>query len=86
MVRDSMFIVQVVFCTIDPMKIKRLYTLLAALLMIGLGTAIAQNMTEIHYFSDIYHGPNSVCQSCDGNILVECDLVNEGVNIGSKLL
>jgi hypothetical protein len=67
------------------MKTKRFPTIVAVLLII-VGKAFAQNMTEIHYFSDIYHGPNSVCQSCDGNILVECDLVNEGVNIGSKLL
>ena len=67
------------------MKTKRFSTIVAVLLII-VGKAFAQNMTEIHYYSDIYHGPNSVCQSCDGNILVECDLVNEGVNIGSKLL
>ena len=56
------------------------------LLMIGVGRFYAQEMTEIHYYSNLFHGPNMVCQSCDGNILVQCDVNLNGEKIGSKLL
>ena len=59
---------------------------LAIFLMLGFVLAWGQDMTEIHYQSDLHHTPNSVCQSSDGNIIVECDVVQDGEKIGYKLL
>ncbi len=46
----------------------------------------SQNITEIHYHNSPYHVPNTVCQSKDGNILVQCDIKQDNDKIGSKLL
>ena len=68
------------------MKTTRIYDLLALLMVFGIGKAYSQNITEIHYHNDPYHVPNSVCQSKDGNILVQCDITQDNEKIGSKLL
>ena len=68
------------------MKTTRFYILLALLLMAGRVTAWAQNITEIHYHNGLFHGPNNVCQSKDGNIIVECSVNQDNDKIGSKLL
>ncbi len=68
------------------MKATRFYTLLALLLMAGIGMAHGQNMTEIHYYSKVFHGPNMVCQAKDGNIIVECSITQGNEAVGSKLL
>ena len=68
------------------MKSTRFYILLALLLMVRVGNAYSQNITEIHYHNSLFHGPNSVCQSKDGNIIVECSVTQDSDKIGSKLL
>ena len=68
------------------MKTTRFYTLVAVLLMAGIGMAHGQNMTEIHYYSEVFHGPNMVCQAKDGNIIVECSITQGNEAVGSKLL
>ena len=66
-------------------KVKN-YLLLVFLMMVEAWDVHAQNVTEIHYHNSPYHVPNSVCQSKDGNILVQCDLTQDNEKIGSKLL
>lgn len=68
------------------MKTTGFHTLLALLLMSGGWNIQAQNITEIHYHNHPFHVPNSVCQSKDGNILVQCDITQDNEKIGSKLL
>ena len=60
--------------------------MLAVLMMVGGWNAQAQNIIEIHYHNNPFHVPNSVCQSKDGNILVQCDITQDNEKIGSKLL
>ena len=45
-----------------------------------------QNTVEIHYYGDLPHTPNMVCQANDGNILVQCDITQDNEKVGSKLL
>ena len=68
------------------MKTTGFHTLLVLLLMSGGWNIQAQNITEIHYHNHPFHVPNSVCQSKDGNILVQCDITQDNEKIGSKLL
>ena len=59
---------------------------LAFLMAAGLGKTHSQTITEIHYHNSPYHVPNSVCQSKDGNILVQCNISQDNEKVGSKLL
>ena len=68
------------------MKATRRYTLLVLMMLAEIGKAYSQNITEIHYHNNPFHVPNSVCQSKDGNILVQCDIKQDNDKIGSKLL
>ena len=68
------------------MKTTKIFILFALLMVSGIGKAYSQNITEIHYHNSPYHVPNSVCQSKDGNILVQCDITQDNDKIGSKLL
>ena len=68
------------------MKATRICYFLAFLMAAGLGKTHSQTITEIHYHNSPYHVPNSVCQSKDGNILVQCDIKQDNEKIGSKLL
>ena len=68
------------------MKATRIFILLVLMMVFGIGKAYSQNITEIHYHNSPYHVPNSVCQSKDGNILVQCDITQDNDKIGSKLL
>ena len=66
------------------MKIKT--AVIFVLLTVIALASYSQNITEIHYHNSQYHVPNSVCQSKDGNILVQCDIKQNNEKIGSKLL
>ena len=68
------------------MKTTRIFILLALLMVFGIGKAYSQNITEIHYHNNPYHVPNTVCQTKDGNILVQCDITQNNEKIGFKLL
>ena len=69
------------------MRNRKFYTLFALMMLMSGGwNAHAQNITEIHYHNSPFHVPNSVCQSKDGNIVVECSVSQDNDKIGSKLL
>lgn len=68
------------------MKVTRLHTLIALLLTVGLLPSYAQIVTEINYHNKYYHVPNTVCQSFDGSILVECTVSQNETIFGSRLL
>ena len=68
------------------MKVTRLHTLIALLLTVGLLPSYAQIVTEINYHNKYYHVPNTVSQSFDGSILVECTVSQNETIFGSRLL
>ena len=65
---------------------KQWILILAIFIKIDLVSAWGQDMTEIHYYSRLHHTPNIVCQAKNGNIIVECGMVQDGEKVGSKLL
>ena len=65
---------------------RRFVLILTAFLVLDSVRVWGQNTVEIHYYGDLPHTPNMVCQAKDGNILVQCDITQDNEKIGSKLL
>lgn len=68
------------------MKTTKLYIFFTLLLILWALPSHAQIVTEINYHNKYYHIPNTVSQSFDGSILVECTVSQNETIFGSRLL